>query len=458
MRQLYYRSRRRLFDLSFQPSICYLEASVYLLRSLLASPFRRSRSVCALLKAHNALFRVSTIDASSSRLNKSIDEAICRDFAPGGRAHGCLGACCQVSPRDLRLLGEPLGIVLKEPHRCEGRVVEKGAILLKYNSRFRFLRFTVHMEALLRDYYLVLEPSWSGYADFDILYFTRFPEHPIVVMATESRDYRFLKRLGTNLIPIDVGASNWVNPAVFRPLEGATKEFDAVMVARWVLPKRHHVLFRAVRALQDRSIRVALAAHPWNSRRKEIELLLEAYGIRSQVTLFEGLTPQGVNDVLNRSKVNLLLSRQEGSNRALFEGFFAGVPGLVIRETVGICRSYINRKTGRFCEERDLGRQLLDFRRNYRAYAPRAWSLEHIAPEITTRRLDEVLRKQAIRQGESWTESLVAKCNCPGLRYYPDERLTRDLPSMEQIVERYARTAEIRGLVEKARLASTPSP
>jgi glycosyltransferase involved in cell wall biosynthesis len=330
-------------------------------------------------------------------------------------------------------------LVLKAPRFIGTTVVGKGALLLKYNPNFCLFPCCFDLASLLKHYVLVLEPSWSGYAIAEILYFTYFRDSPIVIMAADTRDYEFVKRLGTNLIPVEFGASAWVDPSVFRPLGGGKKIFDAIMVARWHIVKRHHVLFRAICNLKDPSFKVALVAPSLYSNRKEIEILIHSYGIGNNITLFENLSPEEVNTVLNRSKVNLLLSLQEGSNRSLVEGFFAGVPGLALKNIVGFRKDYLTPRTGKLIEEKNLCSELLYFRENWSEYDPRSWAEENITPDITTSKLNRVLKDLAYQRGEEWTVDLVAKCNCPNLRYYPDVKTGIGLPSVDHLLLTYGR-------------------
>ena len=76
---------------------------------------------------------------------------------------------------------------------------------------------------VLQHYFLILEPSWSGYTNHNILYFTRFKDQPIIVMSPEKRDYDFLEALGTNLIPVSFGCGDWVNPSDISSLARITK-------------------------------------------------------------------------------------------------------------------------------------------------------------------------------------------------------------------------------------------
>jgi glycosyltransferase involved in cell wall biosynthesis len=268
-------------------------------------------------------------------------------------------------------------------------------------------------------------------------------------MAPEKRDYDFLKALGSNLIPISLGCSEWVHPSLFCPLKGQEKKYDAVYVGSWLKFKRHHVLFKVLHELRDPSFQVALVSLLLENR-EEIELLIDTYGIRKNVTLFEQISPEEVNRILNQSKVNLLLSLQEGGNRALFEGFFAGVPGLALKNNIGIPKNYFNSQTGKLIKEKDLKSELLYFREHWNEFNPRGWAEANITPEITASKFNELLKGLANQRGEEWTQDIVAKCNAPNFEYYPDASVGREMPTYEDILVRYARSKRIVDWIKKS--------
>jgi hypothetical protein len=178
--------------------------------------------------------------------------------------------------------------------------------------------------------------------------------------------------------------------------------------------------------------------------REEIESLIDAYGVRSNVTLFEGKSQYELNEILNQSKMNILLSLQEGGNRALFEGFFADVPGLALRNNVGVPKQYFTPETGKLICEKELGLELLYFRERWREFKPRSWAMRNITPEITTAKANSLLKELALGQGEPWTRDIVAKCNSPNVAYYPDKSVGEGLPSMKELLIRYGRSREMR--------------
>jgi glycosyltransferase involved in cell wall biosynthesis len=311
-------------------------------------------------------------------------------------------------------------IVLKRPVVAGDRI-DKGVLLLTFTDTLAFYAHQVDCERLLKYFYVVLEPSWSGYCDPQILFWMRFAEHPIVVQATELRDRNFIAGLQSNLVPVDFGASDWVDPRLFQAVPGTEKTFDAIYVTNYNPIKRHHAFFRAIKRIGDPGYRAALAFGKWGDSKKDVEALIDYYGVRKNVTLYDGLPQQQVNELLNRSKVNLLLSHKEGSNRSVFEGFFANVPAIVLRNNIGMNKDYINRQTGQLVDEARLPDALSHFRQHWATYTPLAWARENIAPDVTTRKLEACLEQLARSRGDAWSGGLVAKVNSPEATYYSAE-------------------------------------
>lgn len=330
-------------------------------------------------------------------------------------------------------------LVLKAPRQdAPGRVAERGVLLLTFTHLFGELARLVDISRLSRVYTLVLEPSWSGYAHAEILQFAESSDTPVFVQATEPRDYALLERFHPRLVPLPFGASNWVDPEVFMPPADAERVFDAGCIGFWGAVKRHHVLFRALRRLDDAGYRVALIGGAWQGTKEEIAALARTYGVLDRLTFFEQLTPTQVSEVIGRCRVNLLLSRKEGSNRGLFEGMFAGTPALLLAENLGVRQDYVNPRTGRIVPEGDLVEALRWFRTGWSAFTPRDWALEHLSPEATTRDLNAHLRRRAEADGEPWTIECVPKTNRPEVMYLRPEDRDR-LPPVAHVLGSFVR-------------------
>ena len=323
-------------------------------------------------------------------------------------------------------------IILKNP-RLHGRTIEKGVLLVTFSTSFPLFRRDVDLPLLLKYFSLVLEPSSAGYGTPEILFWLDYPQHPIVVQATEAADFRFLSRLRANLVPVTFGASDWVDHRRFTELPGAEKIYDSVYVANYMRVKRCHSYFRALARVKHRGFRAALVCSSWGGSRDEVLWLARHYGLGEMLDLYENLSQQDVNIVLNCSKVNLLLSLKEGSNRSVFEGFAAGVPAIVLRENIGLNKAYINAQTGLLVDEADLPEALMHFKVHWRRYNARAWALENISPERTTAKLAECLKSLARERGEPWTVDPVAKINAPEVLYF-NEADRQEFPTVAEVL------------------------
>jgi glycosyltransferase involved in cell wall biosynthesis len=425
---------------NFHPRLALFRSIAYFLLSGLFRPFARRRSFSLLCRSHRQLMAIGSPRSLLARLKGFVEQGVRR--AATGRGGVVRMPVDEAEPREaLRQTVAQAGLALKAPRRHGARVVEKGVLLLKNTEQIEAFHRRVDMAGLLQEYALVLEPSWSGYAHPTLLSFCRYPDHPVVVMSPCREDFLFLERLGTNLHPISIGASDWVDPRIFRPLAGRAKRFDAVLIARWTVQKGHHLLFRALRRIGDSTFRVAVVAST-DYRAEDRDAILDlitSQGLAEQITVFEDLPRDKVNEILNESRVNLLLSRQEGSNRSLFEGFFAGVPGLAFANHIGLPKTHFTPHTGRLIAESELADALLYFRNHYPEFNPRPWALAHIAPEVTTARLNAELSRLARQQGETWTRDIVAKCNNPDAVYYPDPRAGHGLPSLADLLAAFPR-------------------
>jgi glycosyltransferase involved in cell wall biosynthesis len=437
-RRFAYELRVRTPDALIDPRVLPFTSLASFVMSIVLRPFLPRSSLSLLCRSHRILLRIGPSGPFSAWLNRIIERVLSRACAAGGLVESVAAGHTDVQEIDVRA-SRVAGIVLKAP-RCEGdRVAERGVLLLKNTERLDSFRRCVEMARILERYTLILEPSWSAYANPRLLSFCMFRDHPIVVMSPCQADHQFLERLSSNLRPVPTGASDWVDPRIFRPLEGQDKRFDAVMIARWTLMKRHHLLFRALQRIGDPSYRVAFVASniPGDTDRHRILSMIDEYHLGGQVMVFEDLTAVGVNEILNQSKVNLLLSHREGSNRSLFEGFFAGVPGLAFSNNLGIPLTHFTPQTGWLIAERELPGALLHFRDHWSEFDPRPWALANIAPDVTTSKLNGVLRGLAQQRHEPWTRDIVCKCNCPDLRYYPDEMAGDGFSTMDDLLARF---------------------
>lgn len=288
---------------------------------------------------------------------------------------------------------------------------EKGVILVQYNDSFRKLIAIYDVGRLAARYRLVLEPSTWGYRDAAILSFADCGTD-VIVEAQHESDFAFIDATGTGLIPIRIGAGDWIDHHRFQPLPVEKKVFDVVMVASWQRIKRHDLLFRAVGRCGDAVRSVALIGYPAGGRTKdEVADEAERYGVRDRIHLFERIPREEVGRVISQSRIGVMLTIREGANKGIYECFFSGVPVVISARNIGINRDHINDMTGVVADDDELAQALVDILKIPGRFRPREWALQETGYENSTRRLNERLRQCALAHGESWTRDIFPKKN-----------------------------------------------
>ena len=403
---------------------------------------RRSEAYKLLMRTHSGNFSTS-IDrrieeelrdattrerrGESTGLWQAYDEAI-------AAAAATFRADAKPDPR--RLIGSRI-LVVKRAHDRE-----RGVIVVDYSYVFPLLPALFNLEAITQRYHLVLEPSWVGIGAPEVLLFTRM-KTPVFVETFEPHDHRLIARLDANLRVLPMAANYWVDyrPIVNQPVR--QRDIDVIMVAAWTAVKRHWRFFRALAALRKRGhrLRVALVGYAYDLSAADIRAQAAYFGVEDQIEFFERISQEDVSALLTRSKVHVLWSLRESSNRAIIEAMLADVP-VIVREglTYGCRYRHINSMTGRFVTEDDLADSILEMIEARGTYAPREWVLEHMTPQIATKMVEAGIADEARASGEPWSEGLTTKVSMLDTQRYWEpsdrERFAADYQFLEAMIRR----------------------
>lgn len=314
-------------------------------------------------------------------------------------------------------------LILKLPKFSGKNVIEKGAIIIKFSETFAPIYQSLNVQLLSKYFRIVLEPSSSGYSAEEILVWTTLSPEKVVVLAPDAGDFRFLSDLNSNLIPVVLGASDWVNPTIFRKVNDVQKIYDAIYVANFNPVKRVDRYIRAVAQInrKNHNFQAALVCAGFGSSQRAIMTMLESVSNSSNITLFHAMPQSELNQLFNQSKVNVLLSLKEGANKGLSEGLFAGTPALLLAENVGVNRAIVNAQTGRVVSDANLEESLMWFSKHYHDFEPAEWALKHISPTTSTQKLSKILKEIELSEGRQWTIDLMPKVNQPELAYLNPE-------------------------------------
>ncbi len=322
---------------------------------------------------------------------------------------------------------------------------EKGVIVLEYTVRFDLFVALYDYERIIKDYYIVLEPCWAGYCDPSILMFIN-DKTATIVQAPERRDYDFIERLNCSLKPVNLGSSDWIDADLFAPpAPGTPRNYDLIMVANWAKHKNHRKLFAALEQLRHRQISVVLVGIDWGGRTgQDILNEFRAFDLpHVKLEMKTNVPAREVADSLGRSKVFLLLSEKEGSNRAIVEALFANTPAILYENFVGGATGKITPQTGMLSSFEGLAQAIDKMLARHDQFTPRAWALEQTGSRNATRKLNSMLAAVAGSRGETWNVGIVEKVNNPNFNYKNRLSLPQEYQAPSTLLK-YLR-AEIRG-------------
>lgn len=314
-------------------------------------------------------------------------------------------------------------IVLKAPTKTE-----KGVLVLEYSQKFDLFNALFDLPRIMKEYYVVLEPCWAGYCDPSILMFIS-SLNEVIVQCPEKSDLDFIAGLKSNLIPIGLGSSDWIDSELFAPRQArAAKEYDLVMVANWAKHKNHRKLFKALQRVTHRPISLLLIGVDWGGRTdKDIVAEMKEYALSHvNLEIKKNIPAREVADCLERSKAFVLLSEKEGSNRAIVEALFSDVPAILYEQFIGGARGKINEQTGVLSSFEALHEKIDYMLDNYQKFTPRAWALAQTGSKNATRKLNSLLKSIAESKGEPWTVDIVEKVNNPNFSYKTKDSLPQD--------------------------------
>jgi hypothetical protein len=300
---------------------------------------------------------------------------------------------------------------------------EKGVLLISYTEAIWRFAALFDVAELSKRYSFVVEPSWWGYEDPAFLFLVG-ADADVIVQSSWRRDYEFISALDTNLVPIALGAGQWLDPATFGS-GPADRTYDVVMVSSWSPFKRHAELFEMLARVRDRegrTLKAALIGYPAAWTRAHIEDLIRKYGVQECCTIFESVPHAEVARVVGDSRVYVLLSRREGSNRGLYEAMFCNTPVVVYAGHRGVNTSHVNEQTGALYQAGALRDAVLHVLDKANAFEPRRWALANAGFENATRFLNTALRSLATSRRQPWSTDIVRKVNAPNPRYADPEQ------------------------------------
>lgn len=312
------------------------------------------------------------------------------------------------------------------------RTGEKGVVLLTYNYTYQAFHSLFRTEDLRDCYSIILEPSFTRAEDPA---YALYKGWSVVIQDRVPFVREGLKWLGCPFEAVSLNAGEWVDPDTFYPIPAEEKIYDLVYVASYGRYKRHEFLFETVSKIKNR-LRVAIVGFPYERSRNYIEREMKRYGVADRCEIFEQVSFEELNRILNRSRINLMISSGlETANRAMYEAMYANVPTIVNQDCEGIDLTYINEYTGVQVSDSGLADAIVDALGYLDRFSPRAWAMENCHFARSTRILNNKLKEMAAKRGEPWTSDIATKVNRPDPVYRFEADAVRLQPTLDHLAK-----------------------
>jgi glycosyltransferase involved in cell wall biosynthesis len=302
-------------------------------------------------------------------------------------------------------------LLLKEP----GENGEKGVLYCSFEYNWMKLLAREDAQRFFRDYLLVGASSWSPSDHAVLASLQGVSEHPAFIGISNHADFAQYSLWKPAIEPIPILASDWCDPAMFNPLPAEERTTDIVMVSHFSDWKRHWLLFEALSRMPP-DLKVVLIGRDAEGRDEaKLRSDAKAFGVRQELDVRKNLEIHEVAAEQARAKVSVALSKREGSCVSVSEALFAGTPVGMMKDAHVGSKAYINDATGRILKRRGLHRQLMAMLEERETFTPREWAMANISAQLTSDRLNDILRTYCTQQGLPWTRDIAPMC----WRYVP---------------------------------------
>ncbi|MBL9142322.1 MAG: hypothetical protein JNM99_01460 [Verrucomicrobiaceae bacterium] len=321
-------------------------------------------------------------------------------------------------------------IILKAP-RDGG---EKGVLLMTFEYNWARLLLGLSEEEFRwvdEHFDLVLSTSWSP-TDYAVLALALSKvKGTIFVQSCNYTEIDTIERFDPRLKCLSTLPCDWINPSLYQPRPPAERTTDIVMVANWGEFKRHWDLFRAL-AHMPAALKVVLIGQKEGGRTIEtLRALARDFGVPQQLEFIESVPIEEVARQQCQAKVSLIMTRREGCCVAAVESLFAGC-ALAMRDDAHVGPlAYINERTGQRLRPDHLAEDLMELIAVVGRLEPRNWAVEHVAGEVSRKKLDQLLEHHARSIGQPWTAGVVQ----PQWRPHPTFANEADREAMRFVYE-----------------------
>ncbi len=324
-------------------------------------------------------------------------------------------------------------LLLKAP----GPGGEKGVLYSAFE--YNWMRLIAHHDAraFLAEYTLVGASSYSPTHYAALANFAGLSDDPVFIGVSNHADLEAYRVLSPVIEPVPLLACDFNDPSQYTPRPHAGRRIDILMVATWLRVKRHWLLWEALRDM-PRDLRVVLVGRNLPDRTWR-DLLREAraFGVRQELEFELNVAPERVAQLQCDARVSAVFSDREGSCVAVTESMFADTPVAMMADAHVGAKAYINEQTGVLLTRKGIGAQMSRFLEDSRRFTPRAWALANISCQVSARRLNDIIREDALGRGRPWTVDIAPFCRRYVAQYVDQADEARLAPAIADLERRH---------------------
>ena len=300
---------------------------------------------------------------------------------------------------------------------------EKGVLFIQYDEGVKRFAAIYDIEKLAKSYRFVIEPSTCGYQNV-MFFLCSGLDTEVFIESQFKPDFDYIGSLNNNFVPVRLGAGDWADPEKFSVDTEVLKEYDVVMIANWLRWKRHELFFESLAQVRDSIGKVAVIGYPIEGRTlQDVQMESEKFQVADKIDFYERIPLERVAEIITKSKIGILLSKEEGANRAIYECFFSGVPVILSSVNRGVNRDHLNECTGVLADDEQLPGMIKNMVALYSSYEPRRWAEANTGYLNSSMKLNDIIRSIGLEDNENWTQDIFYKHNSPHARYKRPEEL-----------------------------------
>lgn len=293
---------------------------------------------------------------------------------------------------------------------------ERGVLITYFEYNFqRLLAGIIPFQEFTDRYSVIYSTSWSPTNYHLLASLVAETSGPVWMQACNYNEVPALEALHPRVCCLPTLPCDWLGPDYYPVKPAAERDIDLLVVSNWAPFKRHWALFNALRDLPPEWRVVCVGQPETGHTLADIQRLQQRLGAPQKIEYHERLAIDQVTALQVRSKVGAVFSRHEGCCVAATETLMAGAAlALIDGARVGPL-AYINESTGVALRESHLAEDLRRAVAEAHQMQPRAFAESRLSCHESARRLNDLLKREALAEGRPWTQDIET----PVWRPYP---------------------------------------